>query len=43
MLFLKYKIKEDALKAILYQNHLLLDPEIKELNDKLKQFDHGMK
>lgn len=39
MLYIKYKIKEDALKAILYQNHLLLDPEIKELNDKLKQFD----
>ena len=41
MLYLKYKTKEDVTKATLYKNHMLLDPEIKALTDKMKEYDNG--
>ena len=41
MLYLKYKTKEEVTKVTLYKNHMLLDPEIKALTDKMKEYDNG--
>lgn len=42
MLYIKYKINDQKLKAVLFKNHLLMDPEIQKYQKQLDELDKSM-